>query len=213
MGIAERKERDFRRREEDILQAALRLFDRDNWQDVTIEQIAQEAEIGKGTVYLHFPSKEEIYAQLHAEFGRKLVAQLRAIDPSLPVEEQLRGMIRVVFDHHLAAPSYRRVFHYCERADFRRGLGPSTQRELERIDGEFGQLVDRLLQRGVREGVFANRPLPVLLFAAHSTVTGALHQIEGGCLGETLPEDYIEEITRFVLGGLKHLDDVPARRN
>jgi AcrR family transcriptional regulator len=213
MGITERKERDFRRREEDILQAALRLFDQDNWQDVTIEQIAQEAEIGKGTVYLHFPSKEEIYAHLHAEFGRKLLAQLRAIDPSLSVEEQLRGMIRVVFDHHLAAPSYRRVFHYCERGDFRRGLAPSTQRELERIDGEFGQMVDRLLQRGVREGVFADRPLPVLLFAAHSTVVGALHSIESGCLGETLPDDYIEELTRFVVGGLKHMDKVSLPRS
>jgi AcrR family transcriptional regulator len=213
MGIPERKERDFRRREEDILQAALRLFDRDNWQDVTIEQIAQEAEIGKGTVYLHFPSKEEIYARLHAEFGRKLVAQLRAIDTSLSVEEQLRQMIRVVFDHHLAAPSYRRVFHYCERGDFRRGLGSSVQLELERIDGEFGHVVDRLLERGVREGVFADRPLPVLLFAAHSTVVGALHSIESGCLGKTLPVDYIEELTRFVVGGLKHLDEAPARRN
>ena len=213
MGIAERKERDFRRREEDILEAALRLFDRDKWQEVTIEQIAQEAEIGKGTVYLHFPSKEEIYAKLHLEFGKKLVAQLRAIDPALAVEEQLRRMIRVVFDHHLAAPSYRRVFHYCDRADFRRGLAATTQRDIDRTEAEFGQIIDRLLQRGVREGVFANRPLPVLLFVAHSAVVGALHSLEGGCLGEGLPDDYIEEITRFVVGGLKHLDEVPARQN
>ena len=210
MGVAERKERDFRRREEDILAAALRLFDRDNWQDVTIEQIAQEAEIGKGTVYLHFPGKEEIYARLHLEFGRKLLIQLRGIDPSLTVAEQMRRIIRVVFDHHLAAPSYRRVFHYCDRIDFRRMLAPPTQRELERTEAEFGQIVDRLLQRGVREGVFADRPLPVLLFTAHSAVVGALHQLEGGCLGETLPDGYIEELTRFVLGGLKHLGDSPA---
>ncbi len=210
MGVAERKERDFRRREEEILEAALRLFDRDNWQEVTIEQIAQEAEIGKGTVYLHFPGKEEIYARLHLDFGRKLLTQLRAIDPGLPVEEQLRGVIRVVFAHHLAAPSYRRVFHYCDRVDFRRRLAPSTQREVERIEAEFGQIVDRLLQRGVREGAFADRPLPVLLYVAHSAVVGALHQIEGGCLGETLPDGYIEELTRFILGGLKHLGNVPA---
>jgi AcrR family transcriptional regulator len=130
MGVAERKERDFKRREEEILAAALRLFDRDNWQDVTIEQIAQEAEIGKGTVYLHFPGKEEIYARLHSEFGRKLLVQLRAIDVSLPVAEQMRRIIRVVFDHHLAAPSSRRVFHYCDRIDFRRLLASTTQREL-----------------------------------------------------------------------------------
>ena len=68
MGVAERKERDFRRREEDILAAALRLFDRDNWQDVTIEQIAQEAEIGKGTLSQSDPGYQE-YLQLVNDLG------------------------------------------------------------------------------------------------------------------------------------------------
>ena len=53
MGIQERKERVFKGREKEILQAALRLFDGDDWQLVTIERIAQEAEIGKGTVFLN----------------------------------------------------------------------------------------------------------------------------------------------------------------
>ena len=58
MSIHDRKAREFQRREEDILKAALALSNRDDWQAVTIEQIAQKAEIGKGTVYKHFPSKD-----------------------------------------------------------------------------------------------------------------------------------------------------------
>ena len=77
VGIQERKEREFKRREKEILQAALRLFDGDDWQLVTIERIAQEAEIGKGTVYLHFPSKEDIYGRLALDFSRQLFTSTR----------------------------------------------------------------------------------------------------------------------------------------
>ena len=63
MGISERREREFQRREGEILDAALELFSADDWQSVTIDQIARRAEIGKGTVYLHFASKDEIYAR------------------------------------------------------------------------------------------------------------------------------------------------------
>ena len=89
MGIAERKERELKRRERDILEAALRLFDRDDWQLVTVERIAQEAEVGKGTVYLHFSSKEDICGRLALDFATPLLGRLRAIDPGLPVARRL----------------------------------------------------------------------------------------------------------------------------
>ena len=49
MSIQDRRAREFVRREQDILQAALALSNRDDWQTVTIDQIAPKAEIGKGT--------------------------------------------------------------------------------------------------------------------------------------------------------------------
>jgi hypothetical protein len=57
MGVQDRKAREFQRRADDTLKAALALSNRDDWQAVTIEQIAQKAEIGKGTVHRHFPRK------------------------------------------------------------------------------------------------------------------------------------------------------------
>ena len=54
MNRAERKEREFKRRERDILEAAERLFMNYDWQTVTTQQIADEAGIGKGTIYKHF---------------------------------------------------------------------------------------------------------------------------------------------------------------
>ena len=64
MGIAERKIREFKRREEEILQAAFELFKKNGIENTTLEKIAQATEIGKGTIYKHFKSKHEIYAIL-----------------------------------------------------------------------------------------------------------------------------------------------------
>src|SRR5262249_16762278 len=43
-----------------ILDAAERLLARYGFKKTTIDDLAREAGIGKGTVYLHFPSKEEV---------------------------------------------------------------------------------------------------------------------------------------------------------
>jgi AcrR family transcriptional regulator len=208
MGIAERKQRELQRREQDILEAAMRLFAQEDWQQVTIERIAQEAEIGKGTVYLHFPSKEEIYARLALDFSRQVLERLHAIDRKLPVPQKLRAAIHVFFSAHSAGPHLQRVCEYCDRDDFRRRIGAESRAELERVDAEIVGLIHAVLQQGIAEGVFADRPIPVLLYGAHSTVVGALRLFQHNCLGGATPADAEEEITRFVLAGLMYLDRV-----
>src|SRR3954470_9574883 len=137
MAIAARKEREFKRREGEILDAAARLFERDDWQLVTIERIAQEAEIGKGTVYLHFPSKEAIYGRLALEFAGGVLDELRRIDTALPPVERLREAIRVFFEAHLHGRTHHRVAEYCALDDFRRRLDGATRSELERVEAEI----------------------------------------------------------------------------
>jgi AcrR family transcriptional regulator len=207
MGIQERKEREFKRREKEILQAALRLFDGDDWQLVTIERIAQEAEIGKGTVYLHFPSKEDIYGRLAVDFGRQLLAKLQKIDPELPVLDRLAAAIRVIFDAHLAGRRYQRIVDYCNRDDFRRRLDEPTRAELRRMDDEIIQLMMATLQEGIEQGIFPKRPLESMLWGPHATLIGAVRMLSGncGCIdppGPAEAEALIASVTNFMLAGL-----------
>jgi AcrR family transcriptional regulator len=210
MGIAERKERELRRREQEILAAALQLFQGDGWQAVTIERIAQEAEIGKGTVYLHFSSKEDICGRLAADFAAGLLERLREIDPTLGVLAAVREAIRVFFAAHRGEHGYQRVLDYCEHQEFRDRMSAPSRERLEALDAELTSLIHALLQRGIAEGVFADRPLPVLVYGAQSAVTGALRMLAAGALEGAGPDEYIEEITRFVLAGLMFQDRVPA---
>jgi len=67
MGLKERKEREKLQRRKDILDAAQSLIIEKGYQNITIRQIADIAELGVGTIYSYFKNKEDIYAVLSEE--------------------------------------------------------------------------------------------------------------------------------------------------
>ncbi len=69
MGIHERKLREKEHRVRQIIDAAEDIFFSKGVEAATIDEIAERAEISKGTVYLYFKSKAEIVATV---FGRAL---------------------------------------------------------------------------------------------------------------------------------------------
>lgn len=60
-GRRERRKEETRRQ---IFQAAMRLFERKGVHDTTVEEITQAADVGKGTFFNYFPSKEAIFSAL-----------------------------------------------------------------------------------------------------------------------------------------------------
>ncbi|MEI7638300.1 MAG: TetR/AcrR family transcriptional regulator [Syntrophus sp. (in: bacteria)] len=64
MGLEERRKREKENRKNAILKAARKLFFDKGFKNVTVESIAKKAELSKGSVYLYFKSKEDIYTQI-----------------------------------------------------------------------------------------------------------------------------------------------------
>ena len=64
MGIKERKEREREMRRQQIMVAAKSVFTQRGFEKSTMEDIAREAELSAGTIYLYFKSKDELYASL-----------------------------------------------------------------------------------------------------------------------------------------------------
>ncbi|HEU4434929.1 MAG TPA: TetR/AcrR family transcriptional regulator [Pyrinomonadaceae bacterium] len=83
-----------------ILDATDRLLARYGYRKMTVEDIASEAHIGKGTIYLHFTSKEEVVLSHVDRIVDRLKDRLREIGNSdAPAAERLRQMLllRVMF--------------------------------------------------------------------------------------------------------------------
>ena len=60
MGIAERKEREREQRRKDIINAAEHIFFSRGFDNATMDEVADMAELSKGTLYLYFKSKEDL---------------------------------------------------------------------------------------------------------------------------------------------------------
>ncbi|MFN8090779.1 MAG: helix-turn-helix domain-containing protein [Vicinamibacteria bacterium] len=78
-----------------ILDAVDVLLARYGYRKMTMEDVASEAGVGKGTIYLHFPGKEELVLSHVDRIVERVVARMGEIRSSgLPAGEAVRRMLR-----------------------------------------------------------------------------------------------------------------------
>lgn len=207
MGIEDRKRREFQRRERDILDAALSLLGGDDWRSVTVEAIAERAEVGKGTVYKHFDSKEEIYAQLALDFQRLLLRRLETVRTGPAAGGRIRPIIRALWETNRAHPEYHRILEYATRAEFVRNLPARLQREWQENQRRQLEIYLEPLREGVAAGEFPDLPVEQLFVGPQATVNGAILALWSGWFDrpDADPEAYIDAICAFVAAGLAGL--------
>jgi len=200
-----RKQQEFALREQQILDAALGLFENPHWEQVTVEQIAKKADIGKGTVYKHFTCKEEIYAHITIDFTRKLLEAFKPASKAVEVVDSLKEIIRIAFTTFIEHPAEARVSFYCKRVDYRERLNPELKSAFEALDNEFDQLIGQLLQSGINTGLFPDRPIEHMMMGLEATFDGAISMIWNGDISYQLADDrenYVNIISEYMLAGL-----------
>lgn len=78
MGTGERRDREKQQRRQTILSAARGLFWARGFAGTTMPEVARAAELAPGTLYLYFPSKDALYAELLVEGYDLLLQKLAA---------------------------------------------------------------------------------------------------------------------------------------
>lgn len=77
-----------------IADSAFSLFEENGYEDVTMEQIANQADIAKGTLYNHFPDKESVIAFW---IERKLAADIDGISQTILKMPSIRSQLQLLF--------------------------------------------------------------------------------------------------------------------
>ncbi len=99
MRAAARKPRaDAERNRERIVQVARQLFAR-HGADATLDEIARVAEIGPGTLYRHFPTRDALIEAVYRSEVEKLTAAAERFAATKPPLEALRGWMLLFVDH------------------------------------------------------------------------------------------------------------------
>ena len=82
-----------------ILEAARLVFFRDGFAAANLDEVAERAEVAKGTLYRYFDSKAELYVAVLTHNGRVFEEKLRAtLSPALEPVEQIRRTASLYFD-------------------------------------------------------------------------------------------------------------------
>ena len=164
-----RKVREFKRREEEILETALELFRVHGEDKVTVEMIADNVGIGKGTIYKHFKSKSDIYIYLLINYELQLASLLATKDFSDP-----ESLWRNYFEYRMHDPEQSLLF---DRLEDRLIKGEEYEKEIaevHQIRNENMQVLTTLVQKRIDSGKLEQVPAYFHLSASWALVHGAL---------------------------------------
>jgi TetR/AcrR family fatty acid metabolism transcriptional regulator len=93
-----------------IIHAAIEVFSRNGFQDATISEIAQKANVAEGTIYQYFKNKEDLFFSIPIdktkEFYSELELHLQGIHGA---ENKIRKFVWYYFYHLQENPEYARA--------------------------------------------------------------------------------------------------------
>lgn len=150
--IGHRRARERQARRKAILKGAREVFFEKGLIAATVEEIAARSGLAKGTIYLYFQSKEEIYASLMIE-GTLLLkkAMEKTIRPVFQAEQYLERLQKVYADFYRRHPAYFRILFLSGHPDIQAKVSEKvTQRCIE-----SGTMCLEIVAGVIRRGVAA----------------------------------------------------------
>jgi AcrR family transcriptional regulator len=178
-------------RRQQILESAARLFSASRFDEVLMDEIAREAGVAKGTIYSHFPDKEELYFAVVFEGISRLNDRLeaQASHRLAPPEQELREVIGAIVSFLHQNHFFFRLMAVEDgkgeggRGDYRRRWHHERRRQME--------VIEAVLRAGQEAGAFEIRNLRTEAQILRGMVRSALH-----CREEHLS---VDEITATVM--------------
>jgi AcrR family transcriptional regulator len=164
MGIRERKERERERRRQQIMVAAKRVFADKGFNKATMEDIAKEAELSPGTLYLYFKNKDELYASLSLRILQYLLMRLEHVNRTTLDSHQnrIQALKEAMYDVYEFDPLILINMFHLQSSDALKNLTPNLLNEIQDLSRSSIEAMARLFESGVKDGVFIDkRPLAI----------------------------------------------------
>ncbi|WP_019927379.1 TetR/AcrR family transcriptional regulator [Nocardia sp. BMG111209] len=180
----------------EILDAALLVFGRYGYRRTSMDDIAREVGIAKGTIYLSFPSKEEVFRALSRRLAQRRLADAEA------ARQQPGTLADTLAAMHIAwfggaAETIRRSPHAAELLDAKHRL---TADVVADSAGRYKRLVRDLLTRAAGElelgasGLTADTAAELLVASARG--------LEPGASSSATYRRHLDTLVRIMIAGL-----------
>ena len=180
-----------------ILEAARKIFAIKGYEDTTIAEIAEDAGIAVGTVYLYFGNKRDIYTSVSLDWAVSLAAVFE--DPTiaeLPIEQVPRAMIEATF----------RICHQDSDMMSLFQVDIQSEEEIQKHKAA-DELITRIIDNFFRQAIARGQLAPFDTEMSTKIIFGMVHSVlfecfcvEGGEREELYRERTIEIVERLFFG-------------
>ncbi len=183
----------------EILAAARKVFATRGFSDATVDEIAAAAGIAKGTVYLYYPSKRDIYlaALKHGllELQDRTRATMQAADG---IRAKLRAFTRTRIEYAEANRDFIKIYH----SEFGNLANANvSDSEFQQLYLKQARMLDGVLQEAVQKGEIRQIRTDFTAYIIYDMVKGVMTQRLLSWSGGSMEED-IELLNDLVWKGI-----------
>lgn len=127
-----------------ILQNAFRLFSQYGYRRTSIDEIAAEAQVAKGTLYAHFDGKETLFRALCAWMGEQIEADAQQAANNGPFSERITCVLLAKFPSR-----YRELYRSPHASEF----FSTTSSIAADLTADFWERYRLIVERTIAEGL------------------------------------------------------------
>ena len=159
MGIQDRKRREREQRRRQIMRAAHEVFSIKGFTKTTMEDIAHEAELSPGTLYLYFKNKDELYASLSVEVLEHLYEKLKLVY----IKEARNANVRIdhlkhsLYDVYQVDPLILLNLFHLQSSEILKNLAPPMLTTIRDLSKKSLEIISKIFAEGVESKVFIEK--------------------------------------------------------
>lgn len=145
--------------------AAKRVFSQKGFNKATMEDIAKEAELSPGTLYLYFKNKDELFSSLSIRILQYLNIRLEHVvnDKSNKTSEQkINALKEAMHDVYKFDPLMLINMFHLQSSETMRNLSPELITDIKTLSQNSLTTMCKIFEEGIDNGFFVKKP-PIIL--------------------------------------------------
>ncbi len=139
-----------------IVDASMKLVNKLGFDGISISKIASEASVSPATIYIYFKDKEDLFSNIYIDIRTQMSnGALQDLQEDMSVEESFKSTCKNTFRFSLEHPDFVTYREKFEQTAMMQAIDPQQF--------ELFQFSTNLLERGVKENVIKDLPIPLLI--------------------------------------------------
>ncbi|MCF8008371.1 MAG: TetR/AcrR family transcriptional regulator [Halanaerobiales bacterium] len=190
-----------------IMTKATKLFAQKGFSETSISQIAKKANVGKGTIYWHFDSKEDLFFSIIKQKGKAF------FDSVIKLKDSNKEPQEIIHEY---------IIKRVEFSDNNYDVAKMLINNNEMINRDFKEVIEKkhlevlkvienTIQKGIKTGVFREgNPHEYALMIINTANSANIFKDHG--LKDSTEKSKAEKIFEFIMNGLKGKEDRNAEK-